>query len=94
MIMKANFDIYTQCPQVYIYIISIILSTLVYVKFTDLTLGVVNLISGIIGVIILMGINYCDWNFQFITWFFSFIFILNIIVNTYLLLFVSQKEIE
>ena len=71
-IMKANFDIYKQCPQMNIYIIAIITSILVNIKYSNNYLRIISsIISGIIGVIILMGINYCDWTFQWLTYIFS-----------------------
>ena len=94
MVLKANFNILKQCPQVYIYILAIITSALVTLKLSSKQNFVCTLISGALSTVILMGINYCDWYFQFITWFFSFMFLLIAFVNIKIFFFMTPKQIE
>lgn len=93
MVLSANFNLYKQCPQIYIYIFAILTSALVSLKLGTINEVMISLISGALMTFILMGINYCDWNFQFITWLFSFIFICISIINIFLFLFLTPEEI-
>lgn len=86
MVCSANFGIYTQCPQIYIYILSVVTSILLSLKLNNTSKAITSFVSGIIFTIILVGINYCDWSFQWITWIITIFSIFAIIGNTTLLL--------
>ena len=94
MVLAANYNIMTQCPQIYIYIISVITSALVSLKLCNKVQFLWTLISGVISTIILMGINYCDWSIQLITWIFSALFILITISNLIIFFFATPEQLE
>lgn len=94
MVLKANFDITKQCPQIYIYIFAIITSALVSLKLCNKMQFLWTLVSGIITTIILMGIEYCDWSFQFIPWTFSVIFILISFVNIIVFFYATPEQLK
>jgi len=94
MVLKANFNLMTQCPQLIFYIIAIITSSLVSLKLCNKMQALWTIGSGIITTIILMGINYCDWSFQFITWFFSVIFILISLLNIIVFFYATPEQLQ
>jgi uncharacterized membrane protein len=94
MILAANFNLMTQCPQVYIYVFAVVTSALVSLKLCDKKQAMWTIISGIITTIILMGINICNWNFQFITWIFSLLFILISALNILVFFFATPEQLK
>ncbi len=73
----GNFDITKQCPQIYIYIFSVLTALIVLTKTKDTEKVIATLIAGFVSTIMLMGINYCDWTFQWLTWVFSAFYLVN-----------------
>lgn len=63
-----TFDIQNQCPQIYIYIFSLLASSLYAFKTAGVTGGISSIVSGVVSTVLLMGVNFCDWRFQWITW--------------------------
>ncbi len=80
-ICPANFGITTQCPQIYVYIVSIITTMVLFIRYGMPMEAMFNGVMGIIMGFILMGINFCSWNFQWVTYLFTFIWITVIITN-------------
>ena len=86
MVNPGNFDINKQCPQVYIYIFSTLIAILLAAKYGTPKQVIMSILSGIITTILLMGINYCDWTFQWLTWFVAALTILVTVINIIFLL--------
>lgn len=57
----ANFDLMTQCPQMYIYIAAWVIDAIHSYKFGRKGATIRSIISAIISVLILMYIGYCSW---------------------------------
>lgn len=92
MVNKGNFDIERQCPQLYIYIFTVITSILVTMKYgVERRETIATILSGIIMTIMLMGMNYCDWTFQWFTWLIASIYIL-IAISNIIILFGKETE--
>lgn len=89
--MRGDFDVQKQCPQIYIYILSILTSILVTIRYGKAKQVISTVITGTIVTILLMGVNYCDWTFQWLTWIFAALSIL--VATTNILLFVSPDKI-
>lgn len=66
--MPVALDLQKQCPQIYIYIFSVLASVLVTLRYESIETVVATIIAGTISTFILMGINLCDWKFQWVTW--------------------------
>lgn len=89
--IPANFDINKQCPQVYIYIFSVLTSVLIAAKYGDVNEVFVTSVVGVVVTVLLMGINFCDWNFQWLTWYIAAGFLLGATLNV-LYLFSGDKQ--
>lgn len=74
------------CPQIYIYIVSVITAIILAIKYNKPKKSIEFLLSGLITVIILNGINYCDWQFQWLTWVFAALSILSALIRVYLII--------
>ncbi|HEY9703730.1 MAG TPA: hypothetical protein V6C58_14880 [Allocoleopsis sp.] len=92
-VCPANFNLATQCPQMYIYILAIITSALLSVRFGNYNQVIGTLVMGGIMTFILMGINFCSWNFQWVTWIFATLALLLVVGNT-ALIFADSKTLE
>lgn len=92
MVNVGNFDINKQCPQVYIYIFSVLTSLVLVAKHGKAEHVLMTIFSGIITTIWMMGVNYCDWTFQWLTWVMSGVYLLIALTN--LILLTKDKEIS
>jgi len=62
-----KFNITKQCPQIYIYIFTILTSIALASKYNkDQVIPVT--VSGAIVTTLLMGVNFCSWKYQWLTW--------------------------
>ncbi len=88
--MAGNFNIHTQCPQIYIYILSVITAALVALRFGNLKTVLYTLLMGAIVTVMLMGVDYCTWTFQWFTWILAALSLLAATANI-LFFFVGDK---
>lgn len=93
IVIPANFNILTQCPQVYLYILSVIISVVLSVRLGLYKVVLTKVVIGVIMTIVLMGTNFCSWNFQFITWIFAILWVISIIADTSII-FSSQTVLD
>lgn len=92
--MKPNFNIYKQCPQVYAYMFSAIAALLLAVKAGKKMDALFIYISTIVTTVMLMGINFCDWYFQWYTWLLAIIFVLSGLMDLIELFYNKQDTKE
>lgn len=88
----ANLNIYKQCPQIYIYIFTVITSVLIALKYGTMQQVTLTLLSGAISTFILMGINMCSWSFQWFSWLLAAIWI--IVATSNILIFFNGASKE
>lgn len=90
--MNNNFDIQKQCPQIYFYIFSVLTSVLLAIKYKKTKKAIQIVLGGLIGVILLMGVDYCKWPFQWLTWILAAFSILAATLR--IIIFISPEEIK
>ena len=91
MVNIGNFDINNQCPQVYIYIFSVLTTIILLAKHGKTEEVIFSVIYGLTTVVWMMGVNYCDWTFQWLTWFMAVVYLTIAITN--IILFIDEKNL-
>ena len=89
--VKTGLDITKQCPQLYAYIFSILTAILLTLKLQPKQAPRV-IVVGAINTVLLMGINFCDWHFQWLTWLIASFSILASAV--FLAVFIDGKSLK
>lgn len=82
------------CNQIYIYIITIIISVLTSLSKKNITESLVVLITGSVIILALININYCDTKYTLISWTLAIFSIFVAIGNVMFMLNLNGNQIE
>lgn len=93
--MNTKYNLMLQCPQLYIYILGWIVDAVHSYKMGSRGDSIRSVISGLISVIFLMYINYCNWGkYQWLTTVHATLVMLVILAKLYVMFYMPAEEIE
>ncbi len=91
--MNNKYNLILQCPQLYIYILGWLVDIIYAYKLGSKNDTIRSIIAGIISVIFLMYINYCNWGkYQWITTVHATLVVLVILAKLYIMSTISEEE--
>lgn len=88
---KLNLNIKNQCPQLYLYILAVVTSILITLKFGTKKEALTTIIFGLAMTIILMGVDFCNWPFQWLTWILAALWLIVAFGNIFIM-FLDDEE--
>jgi hypothetical protein len=93
--MNKKYDLMLQCPQLYIYIVGWIVDAVHVYKMGTRGDVIRSIIAGLISVIFLMYISYCNWGeYQWLTTVHATLVVLVILAKLYVISYTSAEEKE